>query len=686
MKWGLGASKWMLGASLLVPLALLAGVASFDRAAVLRHAEQEVGDTADVFEENAQSVFKTHELIARAIDEQLGPMSWDEIGVSRSLHEYLMRFKAQAPLVLGVWLVDPLGRLRNSARAFPVPALDVSDREYFVALHERYSGTASHAVSIRVTAEGSLSLALPRSSTNNEFNGVIVVSVSPDYFIDFWRKTAPPLGMMAGLLGSDLNILVREPASQSDTISSGSAVASAIRQSDRASVRTVSVVDGVERLMAFRRVGAYDVYVVHGVGVNAALGLWYQHLAVYASFFALAAAALFLIAMRAIAEGERRRVAEVQLRQAEKMKAIGQLTSQFAHDFGNILMGILLNLEPLRGGSDDVKQLNDGVQLALAAAQQGEKTVRSMLAFARREPLESAVIEVGAALARIEILMRQALGSTSRLVIAIPPDTWPIKAEPVQLERAVLNLAINARDAMPKGGTMRIAASNVRANGAPNGIKGNFVALSVSDTGAGIPPELASKVFEPFFTTKEEGKGTGLGLSQVYDFAKACGGTVTVDSTPALGATVSIYLPCAVEAATETKEPAETAIDSGEKLGQTPRAILVVEDEEHIRHMVAKVLRERGYVVFEAATGDEALATLPSHPEIDMIFTDVRMPGRHDGISMVAEARRTRPDLKIVFATGYSGGGLRDSAGATILQKPYRAREILEAVDQEHVD
>jgi two-component system, NtrC family, sensor kinase len=675
---------WLLAASLLIPLLLFALVAWQDRAAVLKDAEDEVADTADVLEANARDVFETQKLIARVIDGRLGWLSWEEIGASQSLHDFLTQFEAQYPQVLGVWLVDPSGRLRNSSRTFPVPVIDLSDRDYFLALRDKDVGTfISHVVMGRITAERNFNLVSRRSSTNGSFDGVIVVSVSPAYFTDFWRKIVPPLDTMAGLLKNDLNVLAREPSSQASSPSPDSAIASAIRQSDRGSLRTVSVVDGVDRLMAFRRVGAYDVYVVHGLGVNAALGLWYRHLALYGSFFALAAAALFLISTRVFAEGNRRRVAEAQLHQAEKMEAIGQLTGQFAHDFGNILTGILLNLELLRGRPVDANQLDDAVDHAIAAAEQGQKAVRAMLAFARREPLESEVIDVDATLGGIDIMVRQALESKSRLAIAIPPGTWPIQADRIQLELAILNLAVNARDAMPDGGTLRITASNVRANGEPNGLNGEFVALSVSDTGSGISRDIISKVFEPFFTTKEVGKGTGLGLSQVYSLATSCGGTATVDSTPARGTTVTLYLPKAPQAAPGTKEPGAPAFDTHEEHVERRGAILIVEDEERIRQVVAHVLRERGYSVIEADTGDEALATLPSHPEIVLIFTDIRMPGGRDGISMAAEARRLRPDLKILFATGYPGDALRGFVGATILRKPYRAHQVVEAVEKE---
>ena len=675
------ASRALLAAPVLIPLMLFGVVAFLDRNVVLEKAEQEVIETTDVFEAHALNVFETHELVARLVDQKVGGMSWDEIASSQSLHDYLKDLGEQYPQVAGIGLVDATGTLRNSNTTFPTPPLNYSDRDYFVALRDRDLGSfVGQPVTGRLDTTSNFML-VRRRSAGQGFNGVIVVRVSPDYFTDFWRKTVSSTDTMAGLLRGDLTVLARDPASTSASLSPTSATGRAIRQGDRGFYRNVSALDGVDRLMAFRRVGSYEVYVTHGIAVSAALASWYRHLVIYGGFFAVAAVALLWSSHRVLAEVRRRNLAEERLHQSEKMEALGQLTGQFAHDFGNILTGILLNLEPLRGESKNSEQLDEAVDHAISAAEQGQKAVRSMLAFARREPLESEDLEIDATLAGIEVMIQQALGSRSQLVLAIPPGTWNVRTDRVQLELAILNLAVNARDAMPKGGVLRVTASNARAHGKPNGLEGEFVVLAVSDTGAGIPQEVIARVFEPFFTTKEEGKGTGLGLSQVYSFATACGGTAMVESRLGHGTTVAIYLPKAFEGLVAAKETAQ-APDKGGAPHERRRTILVVEDEEVIRQIVARVLRENDYIVLEAGTGDEALATLPSHPETELIFTDIRMPGRRDGISMAAEAKRLRPDIKIIFATGYADA-LRNFENATIVRKPYRAGQVVEAVENE---
>jgi signal transduction histidine kinase len=224
------------------------------------------------------------------------------------------------------------------------------------------------------------------------------------------------------------------------------------------------------------------------------------------------------------------------------MEALGQVTGGIAHDFNNLLTAILGNLESLRGrlGSErDERKL----RAALEAAERGERAIQSLLAFARREPLRIEVIDLDDVLQRAESLLRHAIGSKIRLVLALAVDTWCVEADANELELALLNLAVNARAAMPAGGCLRIATANRRLEGQPNGLAGEFVELSVADTGTGMPPDVLARVFEPFFTTKEQGRGTGLGLSQVYRFAAQRGGTVTASSTVGHGTTITLFLP-----------------------------------------------------------------------------------------------------------------------------------------------
>lgn len=683
-----------------VPAVLFALVAFVDRSDVLEDAQRDVSDTADVFQAHARNVFETHELIARAVDARLGSMGWGEISSSQEIHDYLEKLGKRYPQASSLWLADSEGVVRNSSEAFPVLPVDLSDREFFKALRDqRVQSFVTDVVYSRISGETIFNFVWTRTGANGAFNGLIIVRVSRKYFTDFWRKAAPDSNMAGALFKRDLTLLARVPPLANATIPATNATLDLIGAGKNQSVRAVSELDGVDRLIAFRPIAPYDVFVAYGLDIDAALAPWRRHLEVYGTFFALSTVALFLASLlavnrigqsriaarRALEEGKRRQAVEEQLRQAEKMEAIGQLTGQFAHDFGNILAAIMLNLEPARDRIDD-PEIQVAVGSAIVAAEEGQKAVRSMLAFARHEQSQTEIIHLEPTFGHIEILVRQALGASSQLSVSIPPGAWAVTADPVQLELAILNLTVNARDAMPKGGWLRISAANRHFEDDASGMSGDYVSLKVSDTGVGIPPETVTRVFDPFFTTKAFGKGTGLGLSQVYSFAKSSGGLVKLDTALGLGTDVTIYLPRALEektlASAPSRAPAESAgIRSAD--GASRSAILLVEDEAAIRRAVAGILRAAGYGIIETTNGDEAIAALDAHPEIEMVFTDVRMPGSRDGIAMAAEARRLRPDLKILFATAHPEDARRRVKDAKILLKPYSSREALEAVQME---
>jgi two-component system, NtrC family, sensor kinase len=335
------------------------------------------------------------------------------------------------------------------------------------------------------------------------------------------------------------------------------------------SFQAASGLDGVERLYAFRKVGHYPIFVTYGIGVDAVLQRWREDLVIDAGIFGLAVMALVLTALSALRrarqeelavrrwqaaaaqvreEAERRLAAEEQLHQAQKMEALGQLTGSISHDFNNLLTAVIGNLEMLRGRQRDPHEERK-VTDALLAAERGEKAIRSLLAFARRQPLQAEVFDLNAAVRGMETLCRQSIPSTVRLIFDLARDLRPVEADVNQTELAVLNLVVNARDAMPGGGTLRLTTANVTLRGEPDGRVGEFVALAVVDTGTGIPPETLGRIFEPFFTTKPKGKGTGLGLSQVYGFARQSGGAVTVASEVGHGTTITLYLPTCMPAA-----------------------------------------------------------------------------------------------------------------------------------------
>jgi len=375
---------------------------------------------------------------------------------------------------------------------------------------------------------------------------------------------------------------------------------------------------------------------------------------------------------------------EDELRQSQKMEAIGQLTGGLAHDFNNLLTVISGNLEMLETTIRDSKQ-RELLKEAQDAAQDGAKLTGQLLAFGRRQPLNPEPIDLAPLISNFSDLLRRTLGESVELNIRITGSGHRCVVDAPQLQSALLNLAINSRDAMPRGGSLTIEVSKTRldadyAQMYPEIRIGRYVLIAVTDTGSGMSEEVRQRAFEPFFTTKPTGAGTGLGLSMVYGFVKQSGGNIQIYSEPARGTSVRIFLPLA-EIVLSSDESARGASEIG-AMPQGSGTILVVEDDARVRRVTSKRLRGLGYHVVEADNGTAALALLAAHPEIAMIFTDVVMPGGMNGDEMVEAALAGRPDLKVLFTSGYAEPAVaRQGMGADAwLKKPYTALELAEKI------
>jgi len=372
-----------------------------------------------------------------------------------------------------------------------------------------------------------------------------------------------------------------------------------------------------------------------------------------------------------------RRANEDRLRQAQKMEAVGQLTGGIAHDFNNLLTVITGNIESLRRRLAERSEpaLERLASAALRGAERGALLVHRLLAFSRSQPLEPKPISVNSLVAGMSDMLRRTLGETILVETVLAGGVWTTFIDTTELESALLNLAINARDAMPDGGRLTIEVANVfldDAYAAEAEIPpGQYVGIFVSDTGTGMPPEVIAKAFEPFFTTKEIGEGTGLGLSQVYGFIKQSGGHVKIYSEVGSGTTVRLYLPRHIETAARG-EATQSAPPTPQGRGET---ILVVEDDPDVRSFTIEMLRELGYTVIEATDGENALRLLDAHRDIVLLFTDVGLPGGMNGRQLADEAMRRRSRLKVLFTSGYARNAIvhhgRLDPGVELLSKPF---------------
>ena len=386
---------------------------------------------------------------------------------------------------------------------------------------------------------------------------------------------------------------------------------------------------------------------------------------------------------RLCSEAIERQQVEEQLRHAQKMEAVGQLTSGLAHDFNNILSTVLGNLELIdrRLGNESVRKM---VQAAARAAERGSKLTGQLLIFARKHPMEPAAVDLRDAISGTSEMLRHTLGISTAVTAAIPEDLWAALADATQFEVAILNLALNARDAMGGGGVVLVEARNVKASDSdmpPSLAPGDYVAVSVSDTGSGMTEEVMARVLEPFFTTKEAGKGTGLGLSQVYGFAKQSGGDIRIRSAPGRGTIVEMFLPRAIGAAM-TK--AAFAVDKPSNRTDCP-TVLVVDDDEDVRAVMVAYLEELGHPAIEASSGRMAVDLLNDFDiaqPIDMLIVDYAMPGL-SGIEVARAARTINPDLPIIIVSGYADASFFDDwlADIQLLRKPYRLRDLAIAIE-----
>lgn len=372
-----------------------------------------------------------------------------------------------------------------------------------------------------------------------------------------------------------------------------------------------------------------------------------------------------------VAEIKQRQEAEQSLRHAQKLEAIGQLTGGVAHDFNNLLMVVSGGLNLLERTDDPARRGRILTGMREAAAR-GEALTRQLLAFSRRTALTPEPTDLSALLEGMRILIAGALRGDIVINIRIASDLWPVLTDPTQLNLVILNLAVNARDAMPKGGTLTITATNATLEGSNHyALSGEFVRIEVSDTGIGIPAQILDRVFDPFFTTKEVGKGTGLGLSHVYGFAKQSGGHVEISSREGEGTSVILYLPRGEAVAQITSRA--RLMRSDWKGGDRQRRVLLVEDNDAVASLVEEMLQGLGFAPHRVSNAMEALATLENGLSFDLVFSDIVMPGGMNGIELARAIKRSAPDMPVILATGYSAA-LRDANGVEglrILRKPY---------------
>jgi two-component system NtrC family sensor kinase len=583
-----------------------------------------------------------------------------------------------------------------------MPKLDVSDRNYFMAHHDNLVNGPFVTQVLEARAANTRFFAISRKRViDGKFAGVSIVSISPEYFSEFYSQLPAP--GVAALLRGDGAVLVRYPeVAGADRLPANSPFLKAISDGINAGlVSAPSPVDGRTRIFMFQRLEKLpNLYVAVGIQSESIVRAWMVTMGSHLIFglpATLALVSLGFIALRRTErlqqEISRRETTEQALRQAQKMEAVGRLSGGIAHDFNNMLTVILGNIDMAsRRLGDDNPRIQRLLDSARQASERAATLVQRLLAFSRQHPQEVKAVDINRLVQSISELLRRTIGETVTVETVLAGGLWKIAVDPNQLENAILNLAVNARDAMPDGGRLTIETSNsyldeayVMSNNDDGFAAGQYVLLAVTDSGTGMSREVRERAFEPFFTTKPAGMGTGLGLSMVYGFAKQSSGHVKIYSEAGEGTTIKLYFPRLSEQKalpdwSEERAPRPAPIDRGDE------AILLVEDDEEVRKFSVEVLREHGYIIHAAADGASALRLLETESNIKMLFTDVVLPGGMNGRELADEARRRRPDLKVLYATGYTRNAIihqgRLDAEVELLTKPFTAEALARKIRQ----
>jgi signal transduction histidine kinase/ActR/RegA family two-component response regulator len=378
-----------------------------------------------------------------------------------------------------------------------------------------------------------------------------------------------------------------------------------------------------------------------------------------------------------IADATHRRAVEDRLRQAQKIEALGQLTGGVAHDFNNLLQIISGGLQ-LVGRQSDPTRREQLFASMKQAVDRGARLCRQLLAFSRRQALKPEAVNLKRLVGDMQELLSRSLRGDIQVKTAFTNGLWCVEVDPGELELVILNLALNARDAMPSGGVIEITAGNSPAL-ADHDLAGDFVRLDIADSGVGMSPEILAHAFEPFFTTKEVGSGSGLGLAQAHGFAKASGGVVRIASAPGRGTSVSLFLPRTMKTPAYTPERMRHAADD---FPANAAQVLVVEDDDEVAALTVEMISQLGYETTRVASAEAALGALADRRSVDIVFSDVMMPGRMNGVELAQEIRRRRPNLPVLLTSGFAEAARRKAGAQTlkIIPKPYRIDELRDAL------
>ena len=711
--------RLLLIGSAILPAALFAFIAWQFYQQQQVDARDRLERTLGMIQEHAVKVFETFAISERYLEEAFRHVSDDDIQANEAAFSARIRSMLQGiPQIRDLWVIDAHGHPLVSGTIYPMPRkLELADRDYFKA-HlggNELENYVSEPVVARLAQFSFFAVTRKRLTEDGRFNGVYLVSISPDYFVDFYSRLPRAQSSVAALVRGDGTILARYPdiSKSVERLSPNSPVLQALRAgATEGVVEGLSSFDKAQRVFAFKKLPNMDVMVITGIEQSQIRADWMRSISAHLLFGIPATIAMFALGMIALrrsqreasahaqlrAETARRQITEQALQQAQKMEAVGRLTGGIAHDFNNLLTAIGGNIDlAARRLNPPDERIIRTLNAARQASQRAATLVQRLLAFSRQHPQEVRAVDINRLVQGMSELLHRTLSEGVTIETVLGSGLWKCAIDPNQLENAIINLAVNARDAMPNGGRLTIETANaflddayaVRTGG--DFKPGQFIMVAVSDTGTGITPEVRDKIFEPFFTTKAVGAGSGLGLSMVYGFVKQSGGHVQVYTEPGEGTSFKLYFPRLPDDTTVPawEAPTDSLVTPAQAASQRER-ILLVEDDEDVRRYVAEALRDLGYRVETAPQASTALTLLETDTPFDLLFTDVVLPGGMNGRQLAERARELRPHLRVLFATGYTRNAIihhgRLDADVNLLVKPFtpdalerKLRQIFEA-------
>ena len=703
--------RLLIVASVVLPLAIFAIAAWISYNQHIADATDRLQRTVDTMQEHAVKVFETFAISERYMEELFNDETDEDIvGSEQEYSARIRNFIRDLPQLRDLWVIDAAGHPLVSGTVYPMPRnLVLADRNYFSAHKNGTSSDTFISAVVDARAANTNFFAITRKRiTAGKFNGVYLVSIAPEYFTRYYSEFPEADLTVAGLSRADGVTLARYPAATAGSRSlPDSPFMRAIVDNPQRGVTTgTSSFDGAKRIVAYRKLPNQPVYVNAGINLSTIQADWLSDMSAHLVFGIPATLTMLALAMMTLRhtrresyayaqlrqESARREATEQALRQAQKMEAVGRLTGGIAHDFNNLLTAIIGNVELAnRRNTSTDERVAKSLGAIRQASMRAATLVQRLLTFSRQHPQEVKAVDINRLVGEMSELLHRSIGETVTIETVLASGLWKTAIDPNQLENAILNLAVTARDSMPKGGQLTIETSNayldeayVLRSGAE--VKpGQFVLLAVSDTGEGMPPEVRDKAFEPFFTTKPAGAGSGLGLSMVYGFVKQSGGHVQIYSERGQGTAIKMYFPRLADA---SSFPAwETAeVPRMPRSGEHHECILLVEDDEDVSRFVIDALSDIGYRVEHAATAARALEILKTVPQIALLFTDVVLPGGMNGRELANEVKKLRPELPVLFATGYTRNAIihhgRLDTDVDLLTKPFTTEALARKVRQ----